>query len=60
MQKYNLVVRASCSLSVSSEQDARTTKLYFCKIGMLPNILAFTRIYVFINSYYRIFGTCLS
>jgi hypothetical protein len=26
-QKYNLVVRASCSLCISSEQDARTTKI---------------------------------
>ncbi|MEM6754032.1 MAG: hypothetical protein AAF630_13770, partial [Cyanobacteria bacterium P01_C01_bin.38] len=29
----------SCSLDIHSEQDARTTKLYFCKIGMLPQLL---------------------
>ena len=32
-------MRASYSLCISSEQDARTTKLYFCEIGMLPTNL---------------------
>ncbi|MEM6753418.1 MAG: hypothetical protein AAF630_10655, partial [Cyanobacteria bacterium P01_C01_bin.38] len=39
LQKYNLVVRASCSLSVSSAHDARTTKNKFAPAGMLPNVL---------------------
>jgi hypothetical protein len=38
LQKYNLVVRASCSLDIHSEQDARTTKNKFTHLGCSPDI----------------------